>query len=147
MAAQEQGNIALLQQVDQAVAVLDGTIVHIDLALVQQIVVGYRQNAHPRFLRLVQLLLDPFVGLRLNHAAHLIPRLILAGVQHQQAGVLVQIISIAEGVAVAAVGLIVAVLAVNLRKFRRIRVVRRIDVLSLISGGLGIVDIVIARYH
>ena len=46
MAAEKQRDIFLLQHMDQFLAVFNGTVIHIYLALLKQIMMGYRKKDH-----------------------------------------------------------------------------------------------------
>ena len=75
---------------------LNGAVSYIDLALVQQVMMSYRKKRFSVVKSLLQLLLNPFISFRIDHSAHLIVRLILAGIQHHQPKLVVQIVGIAQ---------------------------------------------------
>ena len=95
MSAQKQWYIPGFQKIYKLFAMLNRAFIHIDFALIQQIVIGNRDNFHPRIPGSFQLLLHPLIGCLRDRSAHLVHRTILAAVNHQKPGIFIQFIQIA----------------------------------------------------
>jgi len=148
MSAQEQRDVLPFQLLYQFLTVLNGTVIHIYLAFLQQVMVGHGQKDDTVLISRLQLFVNPFIGLGLNHPSHTVARLILTGIQHQKPHGRAQVIGIAQGMDVPAIGLRVTEFTINTHKVRRRSGFRRIPVHTGIHGRTGVIDIMVARnYH
>ena len=126
---------------------LDGTVLHIDLALIQQIMVPHRYHIHAQVPGILHLIFNPVVRLLLNHAADLIIWRILARIQHQRPVIVINLIYVAERRRIAAHRFIISEILVNLREVLRADVSRSQSLRSCKLRRRSVVDIVIPRDH
>ena len=78
-------DIVIVQHTDHFLVVFDGAVVielPADPALIQKIVVGYRDNLGAFLPGRLKLFFHPVIGLPANHAPNAVDRIILAGIQH-----------------------------------------------------------------
>ena len=102
VAAEKQGQPVFLQELDHILIVIHGALGCVHPALGQKIVMGNGNHKYSFLTGFGKLLIHPGHGRILDPALHLVIRLILAGIQHQQPVSLIQGIDIAQGITVTA---------------------------------------------
>ena len=147
VSAEKQRDILPFQHLNKLLTVLDGTIIRIYLALLQQVVMGNRKKNHAVTGRLLKLFLYPLIGLCLYHSPYLVAGFILAGIQHEQAHRRSQVIGVTEGIGIPAAGLRVSEFLIYALKILRCGRFRRVPVSPGIHGGAWVVNIMVARYN
>ena len=147
MTAEEQRDVLPFQLLYQLLAVLNGTVIHIYLALLQKVVVGHGQKDDPVLIGCLQLSVNPFICFGLNHASHTVTRLILAGIQHQKPHGRTQVIGVTQGTGIPAVGLRVTEFLINPYEVRWRGGFCRVTVRTGIHGRAGVIDVMVAGNH
>ena len=150
MSAQVQAHAMIRQHPHQFLVVLDRTVVikgPAHSALIQQVMMadGYHAGAFP--LRLIQNRLHPLIRFPADHAADLIFRFILTGIQHQHPVCTVYLIKITQRCRIPAVRRYIAKISINIPELIRCDGLHLFRSIRRIAAGIRVIDIVVSWYN